>query len=638
MVTTIAQLQGVLTLDDAQFKGGLNEAKGGMSSLGSGIQSAGVKMTKFGVGASLALTPVTLFLKSSIGAFREWDVAMTNSQTILGATNEEMEVLNAQVLEIGANSRAGPQAAADAYFTIVSGVQDATTHMDILNSSIALSEAGLADLAVTTAGMVAVMNAYEFAAEDASFVSDVFTRTVQMGVGTMDDFVAALTPLASLANTLGISFEELAGAEALLTSKGVSASEAATQLRSAMVAFIKPNADMVLALEAMGFASGSMAIETLGLQGAIDALSTALDDDVGAMSQALGRTEALNAALLLAGDGAEEFLDKFAGGVDGATEAARDLQNATDEAISDAFISKIDALKILVGLGLSGAIADVQKELIPFVDKIIEWAVENPETVKQMTFLTVGAIAAAAALTVLGIAIGVIASPVVLLAGGVALLIFALNELAIALGFADVFEMFETGMDNLVEIIRLSGVIIGGIFEAVKGAIINSIETSINIAIDAVNVLIFGFNKLSSVVGGPTIAAIDRLGTRVNNFDLDKFREIATTGVGQALLGGLGFLGFTSIEQQLLALPGLPSGLPGQAFGGDFDAMETIRVGEDGPETVTFPIAGTVNENNRRGEQPLIETVNVFANSFAEGQAAARGFDQELTALRRGEG
>jgi TP901 family phage tail tape measure protein len=582
VATTIAELQGILTLDDSQFKSGLEGARGGMSSLGAGIQSAGQRMTRFGIGASLALAPVTLFLRSSIGAFREFDVAMTNSQTILGATNEEMEILSDQVLDIGRHTGLGPQAVAEAFFTVVSGVQDATTHMDILQASVTLAEAGLADLAVTTDGMVAVMNSYQFAAEDASFVSDVFTRTVQMGVGTMDEFVSALSPLASLAHTLNISFEELAGAEALLTSQGRSASEAATQLQAVMTAFIKPNTDMTAALEAMGFTSGQAAIETLGLQGAVDALSTALHDDVGAMADALGRVHALNGALVLAGDGAGEFLDSFEGGVDGAAAAAAELQNATDAAIGDAFTAKLDTLKIIIGEQLSGAIADVQTVLTPLLDDLISWSQENPELVKQIILFTGALIGLAAALvivggfvSVFGGAIGLLLSPIGLAVAAGVLLGITIYELGKALGI-DWQALGRGIMDFFIGL--------GKIFHDVVV-------------------------EIAQLLGLMEKTPEPRAWTREEEaLFLSDPMALSPSAISN--------LGLT------------PAVGKGYAEGGEFEAMQTIRVGERGPETVRFSQGGTVIPNGQSAGDKY--NIVIYANDEAGGRAAARGFAAEL--------
>lgn len=590
-------MQGILTLDDSQFTSRLSSARGGLSNLGSGLQSAGTRITRFGIGASLALAPVTLALRSSVNAYRDFEEAMVNAQAILGATTEDMALLNDEILAIGGASRAGPQQAAEAYFTIVSGVANATTHIDILSSSVALSEAGLADLSVTTEGMVAVMNAYRFEAEDAAFVSDVFTRTVQKGVGTMDEFVGAMAPLASLSNELGIGFDELGGATALLTASGKTASESATQLQSVMVAFLKPNQNMTDALELMGFESGQAAIATLGLQGAVDALSTALDDDVGKLTQALGRTEALQGALVLAGDGAEQFMNDFKDGAEGATVAAQLLQNATDAAKVDFFKSKMEELSIVMGEQLSNALADVQKKLTPLIEDTIVWAKENPERVKDiimmagaLVLLAGGLIIAGGLVTMLGTALIALTSPFIIAGALVLGGIYLLDELAKALGFEGVIDMFDRGLKAAGQLVVIFAIGVTKVFVE----IVRVIREAMRRAADIVRFAVEGMTSTINSVGS-------------------------------------GIFGFGAL--------GIPTGMATpvetKAVGGDFMAGQRMLVGEEGPELVQFPHAGTVIPNDQLGGGDTFH-ITVIANDEAGGRAAGRSLKAELhTILER---
>lgn len=589
-------VSGVFTLDDSNLISGIENAKTGFRSVGSNIQSAGVKITKFGVGASLALAPVTLFLKSSVSAFRDFDVAMTNSQTILGATNEEMEILSAQVLEIGANTGLGPQAVADSFFTVVSGVQDATTHMDILQASVTLAEAGLADLGVTTDGMVAVMNSYKFAAEDASFVSDVFTRTVQTGVGTMDEFVGALAPLASLANELSIDFSDLAASEAFLTTQGQSAGAAATELQAIMTAFIKPSQGMIDALDAMGVESGLALIETEGLQGAVDLLSDSLGDDALALGEVFTRAEALKGALILAGDGAEEFGTAFEGGLDGATQAAADLQNATDAAISDAFMAKLDVFKITLGESLSGAFRDVQEAALPFLDDMIQWAQDNPELTETILKVVGGVILFAGGLVILGplvtaigAGVGLLFSPFMLLAAAVGFAVFTLDAVAKAMGFEGITEALSSMVDQWTKNFEMLKTIIGEV-----------VAIAIGLSDQLGNIL-----DESAEIGG---GLLEQTGTIV--------------GEAGSIGGGL-FSQAGTIAGQIFGFAG----------GGDFAAGQTMVVGEEGPEIVQFSQPGTVHPNGQSpggGVSFDGATFIIHANDEAGGRAVARGIESEL--------
>lgn len=284
-----------------------------------------------------------------VRAAAEFDQSMRNVQAVTGATNDELSRLSQEVLAIGRSSVAGPQAVAAAFYEISSGVTDATARIDVLKASTALAEAGQADLMTTTKGLIAAVNAYTPAILSAEEASDVYARTVAKGVGSMDEFVAALNPLAGLGASLEIDFSELGGAMAFMTSKGQSASLASTQLKAAMVAMLKPNESMKDALAAMGFESGEAAIKQLGLVGALQSMSGALGGSTDAMAMALGSTEALQAAVVLTKDEYNAFFDDYQAGLEGSTQAARRVQLESFTAQWALLKSEIQAVAIQIG-------------------------------------------------------------------------------------------------------------------------------------------------------------------------------------------------------------------------------------------------------------------------------------------------
>jgi hypothetical protein len=79
-----------------------------------------------------------------------------------------------ELLSIGSGAVAGPNAAADAYCNITSGIGDASVRIDTLRAAAALAEAGQEDLGAATNGLICVINAYGTSAENASGLSDVF--------------------------------------------------------------------------------------------------------------------------------------------------------------------------------------------------------------------------------------------------------------------------------------------------------------------------------------------------------------------------------------------------------------------------------------------------------------------------------
>lgn len=260
------------------------------------------------------------------------DSIFTNIKTVTGKTKEEMLSFQKQVLAVGGRSTQGLEKTASAMYDIVGGVQDATLHIPMLEAAISLAEAGQADLTASTKGLISVMNAYKFPAEKASFVSDVFTRSVSLGVGTMDEFVSSISPIAGLTSSAGITFEELGTSIAFMTTQGVSASMSATRLQAAIVALMKPNKTMEEAIRKTGYASGSAMLKELGLAGSLQVLSIALGNSQDKMAEALGSTEALQGAIALTNSTFTDFSKTYMEGLNGITKASQKTQLESYEA------------------------------------------------------------------------------------------------------------------------------------------------------------------------------------------------------------------------------------------------------------------------------------------------------------------
>jgi TP901 family phage tail tape measure protein len=342
----------------------------------------GVQSTAAGVGntlRNLALAAgAALGGAAVIDAALGFDRSMANIRAVTGRTAEEMAALQSEILKIGASSTVGPQAVADAFNDIVGGVEDASTHMAILDAAIATSEAGQADLTATTSGLIAVMNAYGFEADKAMTVSDVFTRTVGVGVGTMDEFVSAMSPIAGQMASAGVEFDDLGTMMAFMTTKGVGASMAATQLRQATIALLNPNERMRTVLRRLGIESGAAAIKQFGLAGVLGQVQNAVGGSVDEMARMMGSVEALNAALIINQPGFEDFMGTFEDGLAGATEAARALQLDSVSAQFDRFKSNLEGLAITVGTALMPVLGTIAQFGVDALNAIVT---KGPEIV-----------------------------------------------------------------------------------------------------------------------------------------------------------------------------------------------------------------------------------------------------------------
>lgn len=438
MPVQVASLFGTLSLDTSNWDQGKSKTEQGISGLKQNMLNLASEIGAVGGSLTTLFGPIAAGFGAGVAASLSFDEAVTNSAALLGYTRDQTELLKDQLRGIGGDTRAGPQATALAFYEIVSAVNDTSTHMAILDAAIHTAQAGQEDLVGTTNGLIGVMNSYGFAAEDAAMVSDVMTATVGKGKGSMGEFAAAFPQVTTLAHQLGVGFNDLGGMMAYVTVQGNTASTAATQLRGVMSAFIKPNQDMIAALDQLGYSSGQAAIDQLGLIGAVEAISDAAGADN--LPALLGQVEAINGAMILTGEGADTFLTDFQTGIEGATAAMEETQMSTPQAALDLLNSKVSDLGIAVGDTLTPALADAAEALMPLVEDVITWVDENPELVAQIGQVATLGAGMGVALLGASLAMGAVATLVSPLGGlvlGLGILVALLNNPAIQSGLAE---------------------------------------------------------------------------------------------------------------------------------------------------------------------------------------------------------
>jgi TP901 family phage tail tape measure protein len=346
-----------LAFKDA-FSSGFNDAKDSLAGMRGALDDINKNQSMNRLAADMAMMtsltdPARQALSNMMGEpsrlAGRMDASMRNIQSLTGETNESLKKLEQELLAVGGASVAGPNAIADAYYNIASGIGDVTVRMDTLKAATALSEAGQADLGAATSGLISVVNAYGTSAENITGLSDVFFQTVRKGVGSLDGFVSAMSSVSGLSASVGIGFDELGAAMAFVTAKGQTESVAATQLKAAMISFMKPTSEMAEALESMGISSGSAMIQEYGLAASLDMLKQAFGGNQDAMAKALGSTEALQAAIALTAEDYTAFAKSYGEGLDGATAAGLEAQVLSYEAKVARLQSASDALSVGIG-------------------------------------------------------------------------------------------------------------------------------------------------------------------------------------------------------------------------------------------------------------------------------------------------
>lgn len=608
MALQVASLFGVLSLKDDDFKTGIKNAKGSMNDLGGQMQTTGKNMQNIGGQIGLVAAPIAAAFGVATDQSMKFDEAVTNTGAVMGWNRDQITAMKTELLTIGAGTRAGPQAVADAMYDIAGGVADASTHMSILNAAIHTSQAGNASLGGTTKALISTMNSYGYSADKATKVSDVLTQVVGKGVGSMDEFASALPQVTGLAASLQIPLEDVGSSMAFLTTKGNSASEASTQLGGIMSALMKPNADMKDALTALGFSSGEAAIKQLGLVGALQAVAGTTTAGEKGMAALLGTQEAVRGSVALMGDDFKGFDETFKQSIDGVTGRAEAIQMGSPAAQFDLLKSSVSEAAIKAGDALTPALVKVWEKMTPIIQAVTDWIAKNPELTSQIGLLAIGGALAAVALSIMGTALTVVGGllaavslPAVLLGLAIAGIVYAADKLYPG-GIKKLFDDARTSAFQL-------GVILFGV-GGIAGFITTKIEELVKTILDfkkGVDGIVGITNLVTSgqVTPGQVLGAVgNEIGANAGHED--KYRGVTAKYWGQRAGGG-------------------------SVMGGG-----SYLVGEQGPELFTPSTSGNISTAQQTAGMMggmHIGAVNVYANSYEGGQAAAQGFRDKAISM-----
>ncbi len=301
------------------------ELRAEYGSLGNSLQQ--VQGSLIAAGASLFT--VTRLLSNAAAAASQFQRSLAAISTIapqadLASLGDSVRALTR---EFGGDAARN---AAALYEIIAAGVEDTTQALQILRVANQLAIGGLADTEVAASGLVATLNAYGLAADQATRVSDAFFVSAAAGNTTIEELSQSIGGVAPLAASVGVSIEQLTSAVGALTAGGLDTGQAFTQIQSALTAVVKPTAEAQKAAEALGIQFDVAALRSQGLQQFLQGVSEAAQGNETTLATLFGRVEGLQGVLALTGNQADAFAKALSDMEQGAGRTAEALAKLQD--------------------------------------------------------------------------------------------------------------------------------------------------------------------------------------------------------------------------------------------------------------------------------------------------------------------
>ncbi|WP_252178352.1 phage tail tape measure protein [Endozoicomonas sp. 4G] len=335
--------------------GSIEDATQPMADLTAGILAADAAMLALGV----------TMLKWSTDEAAKFQTATSEINTLIGLSPELMGEFTDDILAYGSTSTQTFEQINGAVYNAISAGVAYGDALDVVRQAELMAVAGKSELNEAMTLLVPTLNAYGESTEEAGRYSDVFFKTVALGVTTIPELSSSMGQLAPTAAAVGVPIETLGAALATLTFNGIGTSEAATGLKAALSNIIVPSKGASDAAAELGVAFGVSALETKGLEGLLQDLYTATGGNVDQMARFFGSTEALNAVLALTSNSSEVFTRNLEAmdGAAGSTDAAYKIMADTFENVNKVLGNAVDVILIKIGSELLPEMTNLSKGL-----------------------------------------------------------------------------------------------------------------------------------------------------------------------------------------------------------------------------------------------------------------------------------
>jgi TP901 family phage tail tape measure protein len=344
---------------------------------GSSLLTSGAIM---GVGIGIAVDQAVKFEK-----------AMATVSTTIDSTPEMMKRMGDDVLKLSKIIPKPLDELTSGLYDVVSAGIDAQHSMTVLKASGRLAVAGLGTTAEGVDILTSSINSFNIDASKSEEIANKVFKAVKYGKTTVEGLAESFGNSSALIKNSNIELSEFLAATASLTTTGMSASRAQTQVASATIALIKPNKTMSKILNRLGAKDIPTFIKKNGgLIKTLDLVQKMAEKTGANLPAALGRKEGLNALLSLLGPLRKNFQEIY-----NDMESGNDTLSASFKKQTAATAARFQLLKnnlvdlaIKVGDAVLPALNSLVEKVIPIIQGITTWSENNEWLSRTLLYAT----------------------------------------------------------------------------------------------------------------------------------------------------------------------------------------------------------------------------------------------------------
>ena len=335
-----------------------------------------------------AATAIAAGIAKAADAFLGFEGALNEFKAVSGATAGQMERVSALAKEMGSTTKFSATESAEALTFLGRAGLTVEETMTALPGMLNLAAAGNLDLASAADIATNVMSGMGLGVDNLEGVVDVLSKTAASSNTNIEQLGTAMSYVAPIANSAGLSIEDTAAAVGILSDAGIQGTKAGTGLRGVIGSLVSPSKAASNVLADLGVSTLDSAGKMLPLDDIVQQLAESGAGTTEIM-QIFGREAGPSMSVLL--EKGAEGLRGFSGELQNADGHAKDTADTMQEGLTGAvtrMYSAMDTLWVVVGEKVAPVLtilADTVATAASEVTKLIEGSYSLAEILRFLS-------------------------------------------------------------------------------------------------------------------------------------------------------------------------------------------------------------------------------------------------------------
>lgn len=367
-----------------------------VAALGAKMEALGAKIAGVGDKLTMWLTmPLAALGAKTVKSFAEVDKTMTLTNSTMGNTAEQADLLTDAMKDAAANSTYGMSDAATATLNFARAGLSAEQAAAALAPAMNLAAGEGGELDTVSGGLVATINGFHGSFNEAAHYADVFANACNNSALDVNSLSSAMSVAAPIFSAAGYTVNDAALYMGVMANNGIEADKAANSLKTGLARLVSPAKEGAEMMKKLGVevtnADGSMK-DSVQIQNELhDAFANLSESEqIAAASAIFGKNQmAPWLALINTAPGDVEKLNKALQENGTAGEMAADMMGGFGGSLE-----KLKSSLDVAGYSLGAALAPAISKVADGIQKAVDWFNALPASAQQ-TIATIGLILAA---------------------------------------------------------------------------------------------------------------------------------------------------------------------------------------------------------------------------------------------------